>query len=73
MEVGRAVKLARGGWIAGMSERRIRESDAITQVLVVVYEIKGRVSSLEIFQHCDIGRGVVKGKIMWRLVPDSDC
>lgn len=69
---GKAVKLVRGGRIAGMLERRTRESRAIIQVLELGYEIKGRVSSLEIFQHGDSGRCVVKGKITWGLVPDSD-
>jgi len=55
-----------------MLERRTRESRAIIQVLELGYEIKGRVSSLEIFQPCDTGRRVVKGKITWGLVPDSD-
>jgi hypothetical protein len=70
---GKAVKLVRGGRIAGMLECRTRESRAIIQALESGYEIKGRVSSLEIFQQCDSGRRVVKGKITWRLVPDSDC
>jgi len=69
---GKAVKLVRGGRIAGMLERRTRESRAIIQALELGSEIKGRVSSLEIFQQCDSGRRVVKGKMMWGLVPDSD-
>lgn len=63
----------RGGRIAGMLECGTRESRAIIQALELGYEIKGRVSSLEIFQQCDSGRRVVKGKITWCLVPDSDC
>ena len=55
-----------------MMERRTRESRAIIQALQLWYGIKGRVSSLEIFQPCDSGRCVVKGKITWALVPDSD-
>jgi len=70
---GKAVKLVQGGRIAGMLERRTRESRAIIQVLELEYEIKGQVPSLEIFQQCDSGRRVVKGKITWGLVPDSDC
>jgi len=69
---GKALKLVRGGRIAGMLERRTRESRAIIQVLELGYEIKGRVLSLEIFQQCDSGRRVVKGKITWGSVPDSD-
>ena len=69
---GKAVKLVRGAWIAGMLEHRTRESRAIIQVLELGYEIKGQVWSLEIFQQCDSGRHVVKGKITWGLVPDSD-
>jgi len=69
---GKAVKLVRGGWIAGMLECRTRESRAIIQALGLGYEIKGQVSSLEICQQCDSGRRVVKGKITWGLVPDSD-
>jgi len=69
---GKAVKLVRGGGVAGMLERRTRESCAIIQALELGYEIKGRVSSLEIFQQCDSGRRVVKGKMTWGLVPDSD-
>ena len=69
---GKAVKLVRGGRIARMLERRTRESRAIIQALELGYEIKGRVSSVEIFQQCDTGRRVVKGKMMWGLVPDSD-
>jgi len=68
----KAVKLVRGGRIAGMLERRTRESRAIIQALELGYEIKGRVSSLEIFQQCDSGRHVVKDKITRGLVPDSD-
>jgi len=69
---GKAVKLVRGGRIAGMLERRTSESRAIIQALELGYEIKGRASSLEIFQQCDSGRRVVKGKMTWGLVPDSD-
>jgi len=69
---GKAVKLVRVGRIAGMLERRTRESRAIIQALELGYEIKGRVSCLEIFQQCDSGRRVVKGKMTWGLVPDSD-
>jgi len=69
---GKAFKLVRGGRIAGMLERRTRESRAIIQALEFGYEIKGRVSSLEIFQQCDSGRRVVKGKITRGFVPDSD-
>jgi len=69
---GKAVKLVQGGRIARVLERRTRESRAIIQALELAYEIKGRVSSLEIFQHCDSGRRVVKGKMTWGLVPDSD-
>jgi len=68
----KAVKLVAGGRIAGMLEGRTRESRAIIQALELGYGIKGRVSSLEIFQQCDSGRRVVKGKMMWGLVPDSD-
>jgi len=68
----KAVKLVRGGRIAGMLERRTRESRAIIQALELGYEIKGRISSLEIFQQCDSGRRVVKDKITRGLVPDSD-
>jgi len=69
---GKAVKLVRGGWIAGMLERRTRESRAIIQAFELGYEIKGRVSSLEIFPQCDSAKRVVKGKITSGLVPDSD-
>jgi len=69
---GKAVKLVRGGRITGMLERRTRESRAIIQALELGYEIKGQVSSLEIFQQCDSGRRVVKGKMTWGLVPDTD-
>jgi len=69
---GKAVKLVGGGRIPGLLERRIREFRAIIQPLELWYEIKGRVSSLEIFQQCDSGRRVVNGKITWGLVPDSD-
>jgi len=55
-----------------MLEGRTRESPAIIQALELGYEIKGWVSSLEIFQQCDSGRRVVKGKITWGLVPVSD-
>jgi len=60
---GKAVKLVRCGPIAGMFERRTRESGAIIQALELRYEIKGLALSLEIFQQCDSGRRVVKGKI----------
>ena len=69
---GKAVKLFREGQIAGMLECKTRESRTTIQVLEFRYEIKGPVSSLEIFQLCDSGRRVVKGKITWGLVPDSD-
>jgi len=69
---GKADKLVRGGRIAGMLEHRTRESRAIIQALELGYEITGRVSSLEIFQQCDSGRRLVKGKMTWGLVPDSD-
>jgi len=69
---GKEVQLVRGGRIAGMLEHRTRESRAIIQALELGYEIKSWVSSLEILEQCDSGRGVVKGKITWRLVPDSD-
>jgi len=69
---GIAVKLVQGGWIGGMLELRTRESWAIIQALALGYEIKGRVSSLEIFPQCDSARREVKGKIMSGLVPDSD-
>jgi len=69
---GKAVKLVWGGQLAGMLERRTRESRAIIQALELGYEIKGWVSSLEILQQCDSGSRVVKGKMMWGLVPDSD-
>jgi len=68
----KAVKLVQGGWLAGMLEHITRESHASIQGLQLGYEIKGRVLSLEIFQQCDSGRPVVKGKITWGLVPDSD-
>jgi len=70
---GKAVKLVQGRWIAGMLEYRTRESRAIIQALELGNEIKGWVSILEIFQQYDSGRRVVEGKIMWGLVPDSDC
>ena len=69
---GKAVELVRGGRIAGMLERRTRESRTIIQALELGYEINVRVLSLEIFQQWDSGRRVVKGKITWGLVPDSD-
>jgi len=69
---GKAVKLVRGGRIAGMLERRTRESRAIIQALELRYEIKRLVSSLEIFQQCHSGGRMVKGKMTWGLVPDSD-
>jgi len=56
----------------GMLEHRTSESRAIIPVLESGYEIKGRVSSLEIFQQFDSGRRVVKAKITRGLVPDSD-
>jgi len=62
---GKAVKLVRGGRIAGMLECITRESLAIIQALELGYEIKGRVSSLERFQQCNSGRRVVKGNITW--------
>jgi len=46
-----------------MLERRTRESRAMIQALELGYEIKGQVSSLQIFQQCDSGRRVVKGKM----------
>jgi len=55
-----------------MLEHRTRESRAMIQARELGYDIKGRVSSLEIFQQCDSGRRVVKGKLTWGLVPDSD-
>jgi len=55
-----------------MLEPRTRESRGIIQALGLAYEIKDRVSSLEIFQQCDSGRRVGKGKITSGLVPDSD-
>ena len=70
--MGKRVKVVRGGLIAGMLKRRTRESCAIIMALELGYEIKGQVSSLEIFQQCDSGKRVVKGKITWGLVPDSD-
>jgi len=69
---GMAVKLVRCGRIAGMLEGRTRESRSMIQALELGYEIKGQVSSLETFQQCDSGRRMVKGKITWGLVPDSD-
>ena len=68
----KAVKLVRGGRIAGMFERRTRKCRAIIPALAFGYEIKGRVLRLEIFQPCDSRRRVVKGKMTWGLVPDSD-
>ena len=68
----KAVKLVQDGRIAGMLERRSRESCAIILALELWYEIKGQVSRLEIFQQSDSGRGVVKGKITSDSVPDSD-
>jgi len=68
----KAVKLVRGEGIAEMLERRTRESRVIIQAHELGYEIKGRVSSLEIFEQGDSGRHVVKGKIAWGLVLDSD-
>jgi len=67
-----AVKLVRGGRIAGMLEHKSRESRAIIHALELGYQIKGRVARLELFQQCDSGRRVVKGKMTWGLVPDSD-
>jgi len=55
-----------------MLEHGMRESRAIIQALELEYEINRRVLSLEIFQQCDSGRRVVKGKIMWGLVPELD-
>jgi len=55
-----------------MFERRTRESGAIIQALEFGYEIKGWVSSLEIFQQYDSGRCVVKGNITRGLVSDSE-
>jgi len=49
-----------------------REFRAMIEGLELGYEIKGRVLSLAIFQQCDSGRRVLKGKITWSLVPDSD-
>jgi len=67
---GKAVKLGRGGSIAGMLECRTRESRAVIQALELGYEIKDRNLTLEIFQQCALGRRLVKGKITWGLVPD---
>ena len=64
--------MVQGRQIAVMLERRTKESHAIIQVFELGYEIKGWVLSLELFQLCDSGRRVVKGKITWGLVPDSD-
>jgi len=64
--------LVLGRRIAGMLERRTGEWGPIIQALQLGYEIKGRVLSLEIFQHADSGRGVVQGKIRWGLVPGTD-
>jgi len=55
-----------------MLELRTHESWAIVRALELGYDIKVPVSSLEIFQQCDSGRHVVKGKITWHLIPDSD-
>jgi len=60
---GKAVKLVRGRWIARMLERRTRESQAIIQVIELGYEIKSRVSGIEIFWQGDLGRSGVKGQI----------
>jgi len=69
---GKAVKLVRGARSAGMLERKTRASRAIIEALELGYKIKCRVTGLEIFQQCETGRRVVKGKITWGLVPDSD-
>jgi len=53
-----------------MLKPRTRESRASIQELELGYEIKGRNLTLEIFQQCALGRGLVKGKITWGLVPD---
>jgi len=66
------MKLVRGEQIAEMLKGRTRESHAMIQAVELEYEIKGRVSSLEIFPQFDSGRHVLKGKIMWDLVPDLD-
>jgi len=58
--------------LAGLLERRTREWGTIIQALELGYDIKGRVSSLEIFQQAHSGRSVVQGKIRWPLVPDTD-
>ena len=68
---GPAVKLIRGGRIVGMLEFRTSEFRAILQALDLGYHIEGRISYLELFQQCDSGRHVVKGKLMWCLVSDS--
>jgi len=67
---GKAVKLVRGGRIAGMLEPRTRKSRAMIQALEFGYQIKGGVSRLETFQPSDSGRPVVKGKMTLGLVPD---
>jgi len=69
---GKAAKLVQGGRITGLLERRTRESRTIIQALELGYQIKGRVSSLEIFPQCDSGKRVVKGTITWGLVLHSD-
>ena len=68
---GPAVKLVWGGRIAGILEFRTSESRAILQALDLGYQIEGRISYLELFQQCDSGRRVVKGKLTWCLVSDS--
>jgi len=55
-----------------MLEHRTRESCTIIQALELGYEIMGRALSLELFQECHSARHMVKGKITWGLVPDSD-
>ena len=69
---GKAVNLVQGRRIAGMWQCGTREFRAMIEGLELGYEIKGRVLSLAIFQQCDSGRRVLKGKITWSLVPDSD-
>ena len=55
-----------------MLELRRWESQAIIQALELGHEIKGRLLRLEVFEQCDSGRHVLKGKITWQLIPDSD-
>jgi len=64
----KAVKLCRGGQIAGMLELRTQEHSDIIQVFDLGYKIEGRVASLESFRQCDSHRHLVKGKITWQLV-----